>query len=57
MDRMAEGLRQQGWAVWNIECRGVDEPGGGYPGTDLDAGTAPMPCGNGLANGTSISRG
>jgi acetyl esterase/lipase len=40
MDRMADGLRQQGWAVWNIEYRGVDEPGGGYPGTFLDAGAA-----------------
>ena len=40
MDWMADGLRQQGWAVWNIEYRGVDEPGGGYPGTFLDAGVA-----------------
>ena len=40
MDWMADGLRQQGWAVWNIEYRGVDEPGGGYPGTFLDAGAA-----------------
>ena len=40
MDWMADGLRQQGWAVWNIEYRGVDEAGGGYPGTFLDAGAA-----------------
>jgi acetyl esterase/lipase len=40
MDWMADALRQQGWAVWNIEYRGVDEPGGGYPGTFLDAGAA-----------------
>ncbi len=40
MDWMADGLRQQGWAVWNIEYRGVDEHGGGYPGTFLDAGAA-----------------
>lgn len=40
MDWMAEGLRQKGWAVWNIEYRGVDEAGGGYPGTFLDAGAA-----------------
>ncbi|MFN7054046.1 alpha/beta hydrolase family protein [Hyphomonas sp.] len=40
MNWMAEGLRQEGWAVWNIEYRGVDEPGGGYPGTFLDAGAA-----------------
>lgn len=40
MDWMADGLRQRGWAVWNIEYRGVDEDGGGYPGTFLDAGAA-----------------
>lgn len=40
MDWMADGLRREGWAVWNIEYRGVDEPGGGYPGTFLDAGAA-----------------
>lgn len=40
MDWMADGLRQQGWAVWNTEYRGVDEAGGGYPGTFLDAGAA-----------------
>lgn len=40
MDWMANGLRQRGWAVWNIEYRGVDEPGGGYPGTFLDVGAA-----------------
>jgi len=40
MNRMADALRNQGWAVWNIEYRGVDEPGGGYPGTYLDAGAA-----------------
>jgi len=40
MDWMADGLRRQGWAVWNIEYRGVDEPGGGYPGTFLDVARA-----------------
>jgi len=40
MNWMAEGLRQRGWAVWNIEYRGVDEPGGGYPGTFLDVAGA-----------------
>jgi acetyl esterase/lipase len=40
MNWMAEGLRQQGWAVWNIEYRGVDEPGGGYPGTFSDVAAA-----------------
>ncbi len=36
----AEDLRRRGLAVWNIEYRGVDEPGGGYPGTFLDAAAA-----------------
>ena len=40
MNWMAEGLRQQGWAVWNIEYRGVDEAGGGYPGTFRDVAAA-----------------
>lgn len=40
MNPMADALRNQGWAVWNIEYRGVDEPGGGYPGTYLDVGAA-----------------
>jgi acetyl esterase/lipase len=40
MDWMADGLRNRGWAVWNIEYRGVDEPGGGYPGTYLDVSAA-----------------
>ena len=40
MDWMAHGLAQRGWAVWNIEYRGVDEAGGGYPGTFLDVGAA-----------------
>ncbi len=36
MNYAAEDLRKQGLAVWNIEYRGVDEAGGGYPGTFLD---------------------
>jgi len=36
MNWAAEDLRQQGVAVWNIEYRGVDRPGGGYPGTFQD---------------------
>jgi acetyl esterase/lipase len=40
MDWMAYGLTQEGWAVWNIEYRGVDEAGGGYPGTFLDVSAA-----------------
>lgn len=40
MNYAAEALRLQGVAVWNIEYRGVDEPGGGYPGTFLDVAAA-----------------
>ena len=36
MNWAAEDLRQRGVAVWNIEYRGVDRPGGGYPGTFQD---------------------
>jgi acetyl esterase/lipase len=40
MNYAAEDLRQRGLGVWNIEYRGVDEPGGGYPGTFLDVAGA-----------------
>jgi len=40
MDYAAEDLRQRGLAVWNIEYRGVDEDGGGYPGTFEDVARA-----------------
>jgi acetyl esterase/lipase len=40
MNWIAEDLRQRGFAVWNIDYRGVDRPGGGYPGTFLDAAAA-----------------
>jgi acetyl esterase/lipase len=40
MNYAAEDLRQRGLAVWNIEYRGVDEPGGGYPGTFQDVAAA-----------------
>ena len=36
MNYAADDLRQRGIAVWNIEYRGVDRPGGGYPGTFQD---------------------
>lgn len=36
MDWAAEDLRRRGIAVWNIEYRGIDRPGGGYPGTYRD---------------------
>jgi acetyl esterase/lipase len=40
MNWIAEDLRRRGIAVWNIDYRGVDRDGGGYPGTFLDAGAA-----------------
>lgn len=40
MNWAAEDLRQRGLAVWNIEYRGVDEAGGGYPGTFTDVARA-----------------
>jgi acetyl esterase/lipase len=40
MDWAAEDLRRRGLAVWNIDYRGVDRPGGGYPGTFRDVGAA-----------------
>jgi len=40
MNWIAHDLRQAGYAVWNIDYRGVDRPGGGYPGTFLDAAAA-----------------
>ena len=40
MNYAAEALSEEGFAVWNIEYRGVDESGGGYPGTFLDAALA-----------------
>ena len=40
MNWIAGDLRAQGIAVWNIDYRGVDRPGGGYPGTFLDTAAA-----------------
>jgi len=40
MNWIADDLRKRGIAVWNVEYRGVDRPGGGYPGTFLDVGQA-----------------
>jgi acetyl esterase/lipase len=40
MNYAASALRDEGMAVWNIEYRGVDEAGGGYPGTFLDVARA-----------------
>lgn len=40
MNWIAGDLRGRGYAVWNIDYRGVDRAGGGYPGTFADAGAA-----------------
>ena len=40
MNYAAADLRARGIAVWNIEYRGVDEDGGGYPGTFKDVAAA-----------------
>lgn len=40
MDWIAADLRDHGYAVWNVDYRGVDRAGGGYPGTFLDAAAA-----------------
>ena len=40
MNWIADDLRRRGIAVWNIEYRGVDRDGGGYPGTFLDVAAA-----------------
>lgn len=40
MNWIADDLRKRGIAVWNIDYRGVDRTGGGYPGTFLDAARA-----------------
>lgn len=40
MDWIAGDLRADGIAVWNIDYRGVDRSGGGYPGTFMDTAIA-----------------
>ena len=40
MNWIADDLRNTGVAVWNIDYRGVDRTGGGYPGTFADAAMA-----------------
>lgn len=40
MNWVADDLRHAGYAVWNIEYRGIDRPGGGYPGTFADVAAA-----------------
>lgn len=36
---LADALRREGWATWNIEYRRLGEAGGGWPGTFLDVAT------------------
>lgn len=38
LSQMAEALRKDGVATWNIEYRRLGQPGGGWPGTYLDVG-------------------
>jgi acetyl esterase/lipase len=40
MSWIADDLTRHGIAVWNVDYRGVDRPGGGYPGTFQDAAAA-----------------
>ena len=40
MDWVAADLREHGIAAWNIDYRGVDRAGGGYPGTFRDVAAA-----------------
>lgn len=40
MNWVADDLRRSGVAVWNIDYRGIDRAGGGYPGTFSDAAKA-----------------
>jgi acetyl esterase/lipase len=40
MNWIAADLRNRGIAVWNVEYRGVDRKGGGYPGTFHDVAAA-----------------
>ncbi len=40
MNWIADDLRRRGIAVWNVDYRGVDRAGGGYPGTFLDVAAA-----------------
>lgn len=40
MDWIANDLRRRGIAVWNIDYRGIDRTGGGFPGTFTDVAAA-----------------
>ncbi len=53
MNYVAADLAARGIAVWNIEYRGIDRPGGGYPGTfqDVAAGAEAL---RGVAAGHNL---
>ena len=40
MTGLAEDLAKRGIAAWNIEYRRIGDPGGGWPATLLDVGSA-----------------
>lgn len=40
LSAMADALKDQGIATWSVEYRRVGQPGGGWPGTYLDVGSA-----------------
>lgn len=40
MRRLAAAFVHKGVAVWNVDYRGIDRPGGGYPGTFQDVAAA-----------------
>ena len=57
MNWVADDLRRHGIAVWNIDYRGVDRPGGGYPGTFADAAAAAdLLAGEGPKRGLDVTR-
>ncbi|HST59964.1 MAG TPA: alpha/beta hydrolase [Longimicrobium sp.] len=37
---LADALRREGIATWNVEYRSIEHPGGGWPGTFTDVGAA-----------------
>jgi acetyl esterase/lipase len=57
MNWAADDLRRRGIAVWNMEYRGVDQAGGGWPGTFTDvAAGADALRGLAAANGLDLTR-
>ena len=57
MRGIAGALAKQGVAVWSVEYRGIDSPGGGYPGTFLDVRSAvDLLAAQGKAQGLDLRR-